>query len=123
MTHLLCRGSLKLAGFSVATYGSAEAFLENDDLERSGCIILDYQMPGLNGIEVQRLLFEQEIILPIIFLTAHAVNRHFFGRPFNRIGKFGRAPDAGRSRTRSAAGFRNASGFGVFRISFRRKDF
>ena len=64
--------SLELDGFSVATYGSAEAFLENDDLERSGCIILDYQMPGLNGIEVQRLLSEQEIILPIIFLTAHA---------------------------------------------------
>lgn len=63
--------SLELDGFSVATYGSAEAFLENDDLERSGCIILDYQMPGLNGIEVQRLLSEQEIILPIIFLTAH----------------------------------------------------
>lgn len=64
--------SLELDGWIVETYASAMSFLEQDDNEILGCLILDYQMPEINGIELQQLLIDQGVTLPIIFLTAHA---------------------------------------------------
>ena len=64
--------SLELDGWNVAIYNSGEAFLENDDFEVPGCLVLDYEMPGMTGGELQSMLIEREIALPVIFLTAHA---------------------------------------------------
>jgi FixJ family two-component response regulator len=66
------RMSLELDGWNVATYGSADDFLDSDDNEMPGCLILDYQMPGMNGIELQAHLVDQGVLLPIVFLSAHA---------------------------------------------------
>jgi len=62
---------LRMEGWQTAQYLSAEEFLSKDDSERPGCIILDIRMPGLNGMELQSLMMEKNIDLPIIFLTGH----------------------------------------------------
>ncbi len=62
---------LRMEGWRTAQYLSAEEFLSKDDSERPGCIILDIRMPGLNGMELQSLMMEKNIDLPIIFLTGH----------------------------------------------------
>jgi two-component system response regulator FixJ len=64
---------LESAGWRVAAYDSAEAFLAAlDDLPHPGCLILDVRMQLMSGLELQRILNEQNIQLPVIFLTGHA---------------------------------------------------
>jgi FixJ family two-component response regulator len=62
---------LEAAGFSYQTFESAEQFLEIYSPETPGCLLLDMNMPGLNGDELQAELTRRNIHLPIIFLTAH----------------------------------------------------
>lgn len=62
---------LETAGFSYQTFESAEHFLEIYSPETSGCLLLDMNMPGLNGDELQAELTRRNIHLPIIFLTAY----------------------------------------------------
>ena len=63
--------SLEQRGFSVSTYASAEAFLAAYQHESPGCLVLDVRMPGINGLELQEILAEKQIPLPIIFITGH----------------------------------------------------
>ena len=64
---------LKLAGYDVATYASAQDLLDRlPDDERPGCILLDVQIPGLTGPELQSHLSGLGSKLPIVFLTGHA---------------------------------------------------
>ena len=64
---------LKLAGYDVASYPSAQALLDHlPDGERPGCILLDVQIPGLSGPDLQGRLIELGSVLPIVFLTGHA---------------------------------------------------
>ena len=64
---------LKHAGYEVETYASAQQLLDRlSVVERPGCILLDVQMPGLSGLELQSRLIELGSILPIVFVTGHA---------------------------------------------------
>ena len=64
---------LKLAGYEVETYSSAQQLLDTlPGVEKPGCILLDVQIPGLSGPELQGRLIELGPILPIIFVTGHA---------------------------------------------------
>src|SRR5215510_14914905 len=64
---------LKLAGYQVATYPSAQQLLDRlPDESEPGCILLDVQIPGLSGPELQGRLNELGLTLPIVFLTGHA---------------------------------------------------
>jgi FixJ family two-component response regulator len=64
---------LKLAGFEVITYASALDLLEClPGNEEQGCILLDVQIPGLSGPQLQSRLRELGSSLPIVFLTGHA---------------------------------------------------
>jgi FixJ family two-component response regulator len=63
---------LKLAGYNVATYATAEQLLDrlpSDDT--LGCILLDVQIPGLTGPELQERLGQLGSALPIVFVTGH----------------------------------------------------
>ena len=60
---------LRFAGLNVATFASAQAFLEHHDPNVPGCLVLDLAMPGLNGLELQEALAARGRLLPIIFLT------------------------------------------------------
>lgn len=62
---------LQLAGWQTVTYQDPVTFLERDDWDRPGCIILDVRMPSLSGLEVQQELNKRGVDLPIIFLSAH----------------------------------------------------
>ncbi|MGF6702144.1 FixJ family two-component response regulator [Paraburkholderia sp. MM5496-R1] len=60
---------LRASGFQVECFDSPEAFLERADLtSMPACLVLDLQMPGMTGLEVQRKLDQ---LLPIVFLTGH----------------------------------------------------
>ena len=64
---------LKLAGYDVETYSSAQQLLDRLPVaENPGCILLDVQMPGLNGLDLQSRLTERGSILPIVFVTGYA---------------------------------------------------
>jgi two-component system, LuxR family, response regulator FixJ len=61
-------------GLTTETYDRADAFLEkypNGDSGRPGCIVLDVRMPGMSGLELQRLLAERGSVLPVIIVTGH----------------------------------------------------
>ena len=63
---------LRTCGYEVALYESAKQLLEQlpDEAGRS-CILLDVQIPGLSGPELQNRLTERGSTLPIVFLTGH----------------------------------------------------
>ncbi len=61
--------SLKL---NVETYSSAREFLLNYDPVRSGCLVLDVRMPEISGLQLQDILKERGIRIPIIIITGHA---------------------------------------------------
>jgi RNA polymerase sigma factor (sigma-70 family) len=64
---------LRLAGYDVETYSLAQQLLDRlPDGETPGCILLDVQMPGLSGLELQDRLIERGSILPIVFVTGYA---------------------------------------------------
>jgi FixJ family two-component response regulator len=60
---------LRAAGLNVATFASAQSFLESYDPCVPGCLVLDLAMPGLNGLELQETLAARGSGLPIIFLS------------------------------------------------------
>ena len=60
---------LEAEDLNVETYSSAQAFLENYENGRPGCLLLDLRMPGMNGLELQQLLSARGIDLPIIIIT------------------------------------------------------
>lgn len=59
-------------GWNVKTYSSAIEFLEKDELDVPGCLILDVRMADMTGLELQDRLIEMGCGLPIIFLTGHS---------------------------------------------------
>jgi FixJ family two-component response regulator len=58
-------------GLPVQTFGSALEFLALNPVEAEGCLILDVNMPGMNGLDLQREMNDSGISLPVIFLTGH----------------------------------------------------
>ena len=58
-------------GFSVATFASAEDFLDSDRVDDTSCLITDVQMPGLSGIELQSRLIADGRDMPVIGVTAY----------------------------------------------------
>lgn len=58
-------------GLPVQTFASALEFLALKPAEAEGCVVLDINMPGMNGLELQREMNASGISLPVIFLTAH----------------------------------------------------
>ncbi len=62
--------ALELDGLSVVTCDSGAALLRHPALSRAGCLVLDYQMPGMNGFAVMNELRRRDVKLPIILITA-----------------------------------------------------
>jgi FixJ family two-component response regulator len=62
---------LRLAGYTVETFGSAREFLASLPTARPQCLVLDVHMPEMSGLELQDRLAAQESCVPVIFMTAH----------------------------------------------------
>jgi FixJ family two-component response regulator len=58
-------------GLNIKTYGSANEFLDNYTEDSLGCLILDVRMPGISGLDLQHILAERGIDMPIVFVTGH----------------------------------------------------
>jgi FixJ family two-component response regulator len=66
---------LRSVGMVAEAYASAEEFLNSDSLKDFACLILDVQMPGMGGLELQDRLLSRQHRIPIIFITAHASDK------------------------------------------------
>jgi FixJ family two-component response regulator len=63
---------LRAGGYEVKTFSSATGFLQNPPPPDSpGCVIVDLQMPGLSGLDLQEALAKRNNPLPVVFLTGH----------------------------------------------------
>jgi FixJ family two-component response regulator len=62
---------MESAGLAARCYGSAEEFLESERWPQTACLVLDFMMPGMSGLEMQAKLKTLGSQLPIIFITAH----------------------------------------------------
>jgi FixJ family two-component response regulator len=63
---------LQTTGFGAIGYASTGEFLLNSLPDQHGCILLDVQMPGPSGLDLQAALLRKGVALPIVFLTGHA---------------------------------------------------
>lgn len=81
-------------GFHAAVFESAETFLKSGRLRDTSCLIVDVQMPGMNGLQLQSHLAAAGCNIPIIFITAHEDKESraramragavaFLGKPFS----------------------------------------
>ena len=86
---------LKATGHQPESFADAQSFLDEFDADRPGCLILDVRMPGMDGLQLQRLLADRAPHLPVIMLTAHgdlpmAVDSmrsgawHFVEKPYDK---------------------------------------
>jgi FixJ family two-component response regulator len=78
----------------VEAFASAEEFLAREPFDGIGCLLLDVQMPGLSGMDLQVELSKAETSMPIVFITGHgdiplsveAMRKgavHFLTKPFD----------------------------------------
>jgi DNA-binding NtrC family response regulator len=62
---------LRSAGRTVRAFSSAQEFLTNPPLEPPGCLVVDVQLPGISGLDLQQELARSDAQIPIIFVTGH----------------------------------------------------
>jgi two-component system response regulator FixJ len=60
------------SGIRAESYPSAETFLGEFDAARPGCLVVDYKMPGMNGLDLQESLAARASRLPVIVVTGYA---------------------------------------------------
>jgi DNA-binding NtrC family response regulator len=62
---------IRSAGFTVQTFSSAQEFLASQRPKAPSCLVLDVQLPGLSGLDLQQELAKAGIQIPIIFITGY----------------------------------------------------
>jgi FixJ family two-component response regulator len=62
---------IRSMGWRAETFSSAQEFLECPQGEAPSCIVLDLQLPGLSGLDLQKRMAEAGLETPIVFLTGH----------------------------------------------------
>ena len=63
---------IRSLGYKAVAFASAEDFLASERLHDTACLILDVNLPGMSGFELQSQLNSEQRAIPIIFITAHA---------------------------------------------------
>jgi len=64
-------GLIRSAGLMAKTFASGEEFLAAPRPKAPSCLVLDVNLPGVNGLELQQKLVKSDVQMPIIFLTGH----------------------------------------------------
>jgi FixJ family two-component response regulator len=62
---------IRSAGWDAETFASAQEFLSRDSAKVPSCVVLDLQLPDLNGLELQKRMAEVGLEIPIVFLTGY----------------------------------------------------
>ena len=62
---------IRSVGWKAETFASAQEFLARPRTEELTCLVLDLQLPGLNGLDLQKRMAETGLETPIVFLTGH----------------------------------------------------
>jgi FixJ family two-component response regulator len=62
---------IRSAGWRAEAFGSAQEFLARPKSDAPSCLILDLQLPGLSGLDLQKRMAEVDLDIPIVFLTGH----------------------------------------------------
>ena len=62
---------IRSVGLQVETFASAQEFLARPGAEAPSCLVLDLQLPGLSGLDLQKRMAEVGLEIPIVFLTGH----------------------------------------------------
>jgi RNA polymerase sigma factor (sigma-70 family) len=62
---------LGMRGIRCAAYESAEGFLSEVQPDWRGCVLIDLQLEGIDGLQLQAELAERNITMPLIFVTGH----------------------------------------------------
>lgn len=63
---------LESLDLEVETFGSGREFLDRHDEQANGCVVLDIDLPSMNGLEVLAALAERGDHLPVILMTGRA---------------------------------------------------
>ena len=93
MCRMLAR-IIESAGLKVAVFTSAEEFLDSGQLHDSACLVLDVDLPGMNGLQLQQQLKDAGQGIPIIFISGQGTELTreralkagavgFFDKPFS----------------------------------------
>ncbi len=65
------RNLIRSAGLNAQTFSSAQEFLAAERPKVPSCLVLDVQLPGLSGLDLQQELAKAGVKIPIIFITGH----------------------------------------------------
>ena len=65
------RSLIRSAGWRAEAFASAQEFLDRRGLEAPSCVVLDLQLGGASGLDLQKRMAESELQIPIVFLTGH----------------------------------------------------
>jgi RNA polymerase sigma factor (sigma-70 family) len=71
-TRELLAWLMKRHGMRAAVFANARAFLDGYRDDSPGCLVVDLDMPGMGGLELQQRLKERDVRLPVIFLSGRA---------------------------------------------------
>ena len=93
MGRMLAR-IIEAAGLKVAVFTSAEEFLDSERLQDSACLVLDVDLPGMSGLQLQQQLNDSGRGIPIIFISGQGTEQTreralkagavgFFDKPFS----------------------------------------
>jgi two-component system, LuxR family, response regulator FixJ len=63
--------SLEIEGFAVRDYSNANELLNESKLIEAGCLVVDYNLPEMNGLEMLHKLRDHQIAAPAILITSH----------------------------------------------------
>jgi FixJ family two-component response regulator len=62
---------MRSMGLAAEVFASAEEFLRSPDIDRTGCLVVDFSMPNMNGLDLHRSLLRQRKEIPTILMTAY----------------------------------------------------
>jgi FixJ family two-component response regulator len=62
---------LRSAGWGTETFASGQEFLDHRWMDTPSCVLLDLELPGLTGLDLQKRMAEVNLEIPIVFITGH----------------------------------------------------
>lgn len=66
--------ALEFEGMQVLLYDSARALFADPEMDRHGCLVIDYRMPEIDGLELVETLRGRGLTVPVIMITGRATN-------------------------------------------------